>query len=197
MTQQNWFFGLSAWMLPAALFLPSCASNGGAPPGEPPPRVAARFHGAQDALDALQFLVGTWLREDGDLWHQEVWSEARGGRMVGHAHLVRGQRSVFTEALTIRSMGGVVVYVATPEDQLTTLFPAAEVRPGYARFEAPEHDFPKVIEYRLTEDGALVVRLTGEDGPAEGDGQHGHGEHGHGPTQREIEMRFERAPNRP
>lgn len=197
MTPHRFFAAILPWLLPAALVLPSCASRGEVPPGEPPPDVAARFRATADALIPMDFLVGTWLREEGELWHQEVWSQAKGGRMVGHAHVVRGERSVFTESLSIRSMGGVVVYVATPEDQLTTLFPAAEVRPGYARFEAPEHDFPQVIEYRLTEDGALVVRLTGEDGPPHGEAQHGRGEHGHGPTQREVEMRFQRAPERP
>jgi len=195
MKQPIWF---AAWtLLLAGLLLAGCAASEEAPPGAPPPHVAARFQAEVGALDAVQFLVGTWQREDGELWHQEVWSEPRGGRMVGHAHLVRGARSVFTEALAIRSMGGVVVYVATPEDELTTLFPAAELRPGYARFEAPEHDFPQVIEYRLAEDGALLVRLAGEDGPAETEAQHGQGEHDHGSTRREVEMRFERAPQRP
>ncbi|MBI1379975.1 MAG: hypothetical protein GC161_02660 [Planctomycetaceae bacterium] len=195
MKEPQWLAAVA--LLPVGLLLTACKANEAAPPAAPPPHVAARFQAELGALDALQFLVGTWRREDGELWHQEVWSEPRGGRMVGHAHLVRGARSVFTEALAIRSMGGVVVYVATPEDEPTTLFPAAELRSGYARFEAPEHDFPQVIEYRLTEDGALVVRLAGDDGPAEPETQHGHGDHDHAPTRREVEMRFERAPQRP
>ncbi len=160
------------------------AVEGGVPDG----RARTRFDAAQDALESVAFIAGVWEREEDETWHQEVWSAPRGDRMVGHAHLVRGGRTSFTEALEIRVLAGVVIYVATPEDQATTVFPLVESAPGYARFEAPEHDFPRVIEYRLDGDGALLVRLLGEGRPARADGDG----HTHAATERELALRFVR-----
>jgi hypothetical protein len=149
----------------------------------PPQRVRDLVAPAEGALGPVAFLTGTWVREEGALWHEETWSTARGGRMVGYAHVVRDGRSAFTESLQIRAIGGRIVYVATPEDELTTVFPLAEARAGYARFEAPEHDFPRTIEYELVAPDEVEIVLTGA-----GDASHGHD---HGP--RVLRWRMRRA----
>ena len=56
-------------------------------------------------------------------------------------------------------------YVASPGGGPSTAFRLTEADEHHVRFENPEHDFPKVIEYTLEEEGQLRARVSGDEGP--------------------------------
>jgi hypothetical protein len=52
-------------------------------------------------------------------------------------------------------------YVVIPSGQAETAFPLKEVAADSVVFEAPEHDFPQRIRYRLVDKDTLVARIEG------------------------------------
>lgn len=119
-----------------------------------------------DPLDAIGWIAGSWVGEDGGRTTEEHWTQPSGGTMVGmNRTITRGSTESF-EYLRIEWRDGHAVYVASPGGGETTEFRAPALpREGEDRvvFENEAHDFPKRIEYRIFE-GALHVRIEGEHG---------------------------------
>ncbi len=72
--------------------------------------------GADDAsLDAVAFMAGTWIGEDGVMSMEEHWTAPFGGLMLGlHRDVARG-RAVFFEFLRIEATPKGIVYLASPK----------------------------------------------------------------------------------
>lgn len=110
---------------------------------------------------ALDWLEGEWVARDGDSVTLETWRRGPGAELVGDGRTRVGGEVVHTEALRVERRAAGVFYVATPSGQATTAFRLAESGPGHAVFVAPDHDFPKRIEYRRDGD-RLHVRISGD-----------------------------------
>jgi uncharacterized protein DUF6265 len=151
--------------------LASCRARDPAPESPPPPgRVptaestsVALHTPAPGPLHDLGWLSGCWQGRDGDMIVEETWTDPCADRMLATGRTVDAAtgRTAFFEFLRIEARGDRLVYIALPRGRGETAFPATKVEAHRLRFENPEHDDPKVIEYRLEADGTLVTRVEG------------------------------------
>lgn len=134
----------------ASLLLGACAAR---PAPLPAPERAC-------SVDAVAWLVGSWVSTAGDETTVERWTRAA-DRLVGEGTTTRDGARVFGERLEIACAGGALVYTAWPEGQAMAAFRATSVDETRAVFEEPSHDFPTRIEYRRDGEG-LVAEVSGE-----------------------------------
>lgn len=128
------------------------------------------------SLDAIAWLAGDWHGEGLGGHMQELWIPEAGGMMHGVFRLVVGGSVRFSEYLQItREESGVVMRFAHFRPDYTTWegdgppmeLVLEEAGPGHARFTALHPAAPERIEYRLREDGTLVVEVSGLPAPLE------------------------------
>jgi hypothetical protein len=90
-----------------------------------------------------------------------------GELMVGMGRTVRGRVATGYEFLLLQMKDGHLTYSAHPSAQDPTDFRATDVSTERLRFENPQHDFPRVIEYERTSLDSLTAKVYGEIGSAE------------------------------
>jgi hypothetical protein len=114
-------------------------------------------------LKSVSWLAGRWQGRSDSLLVEETWTDPGIDRMLATGRVVdvNTGRTVFFEFLRIEARGERLVYIALPRGRGETAFPATIVEKHRLRFENPEHDDPKAIEYRLEEDGTLITRVEG------------------------------------
>ena len=107
------------------------------------------------------WLVGRWHWADAASTFDETWSAPKDGVMIGRGELRKGGTLAFFEDLRIEARGDVLVYVASPNGKGATEFASTLVTADRIRFENPQHDDPKVLDYRRLADGTLQVDVVG------------------------------------
>ena len=112
-------------------------------------------------LDDLEWLAGHWRGEAGEVVMEEIWTQPRGGVMVGLHRDVFPERPAFFEYLRIEQRDSEVVYIASPRGQGATEFVLISAGPTDVAFENLEHDFPQRILYSREGD-RLIARIEGE-----------------------------------
>ncbi len=113
----------------------------------------------------LGWLAGHWCLEQDGQFIEEYWLPPRGGRIVAMGRTTVNGAGRSFEFLRIESRGGIPSFVAQPEGNPPVPFAMTASGPDWARFENPEHDFPKRVEYRRTDKGLLAqISGPGEDG---------------------------------
>lgn len=117
-------------------------------------------------LADLDWLSGHWKQDAKSQLVEELWMPARGGMMLGLNRTSQEKHKAQFEYLRIEQQGDDVVYLASPGGSKPTPFKLAVLEKGHAVFENPEHDFPKVIEYRLEDDKLEVSIAADEPGPS-------------------------------
>ena len=118
-------------------------------------------------LDGLEWLEGGWRAQMGRVVIEEHWIPGAGGMMLGVSLSVAGDKAVGFEFLRIVSREDGVFYIAQPNGKPGTEFELTELSGKSAVFENPEHDHPKIIRYRLQEDGTLSATIEGDEGETE------------------------------
>jgi hypothetical protein len=114
------------------------------------------------------FLVGCWRAELDGVVVEEVWGLPAGGVMLGWSRTTRPDRPVQYEYLRIEVVDGEILYRPSPAGRPSEHdFRLTESAPGALTFEAPEHDFPRRIQYRRLSRDALDARIDGGAGSAE------------------------------
>ncbi len=105
--------------------------------------------GAQSVARSLpEWLAGTWMTEDGASWSDEVWTDARGGLMLGLARTGFGARLDSWELVQIRQkLDGTITFVAQPQGKPASEFPMVLVSDEAIEFANPAHDYPQRIRY--------------------------------------------------
>ena len=113
----------------------------------------------------LAWMSGRWENEGrDDSLTEEVWSEPRGGIMLGYSRSGTGERTREFEFLRIQADGdGVPTYYAQPEGRPPVAFRLTAHDTTSATFERPQHDFPQRIVYRRSGD-TLVATISALDG---------------------------------
>jgi hypothetical protein len=152
----------SAALLAAGLA--GCASGGSTPEVQLDPIVAATP--GSSPLAAAAFLAGCWrATEAGGAVVEESWSLPAGGLMLGWSRTTRAGRPAQFEQLRIEVVDGAVLYRPSPGGRPSEHdFRLTASAPGALTFEAPEHDFPRRIQYRRLAEGALSARIDGGAG---------------------------------
>lgn len=104
---------------------------------------------AQSAARSLpEWMAGTWMTEDGATWSDEVWTDARGGLMLGIARTGFGPRLDSWELAQIRQRpDGTIAFFAQPRGKDASEFPMVLVSEEAIEFANPAHDYPQRIRY--------------------------------------------------
>jgi hypothetical protein len=113
----------------------------------------------------LDFLVGTWKRENKELF--EVWERSKPAELLGYSFRMDGNQEIVTETLVIKKKGDQFVYEATVPDQnegRTVQFILSNETDSLFSFENDDHDFPKKIQYKIIDENQIeVIVLGGEN----------------------------------
>ncbi len=119
------------------------------------------------APGGLDWLAGQWCMESGGEFVEEHWLSPRGDVMLGVGRTIRSGKTMNFEFLRIERRAAVTNYLAQPQGGAPTAFRMTASGTNWARFENPEHDFPKRVEYRRTS-GSLHAEIAGpgKDGKA-------------------------------
>ena len=114
-------------------------------------------------IDKLGFIAGCWtLTRPNGTKIEEQWLPPAGGAMIGMSRSVRdGKLREFEFVRIVPGDDGKLRYVALPSGQAEAAFPVKEIAENAVTFEAPEHDFPQRILYRLVDKDTLVARIEG------------------------------------
>jgi len=106
---------------------------------------------AQDSpARSFEWLGGHWCAGKGDQLIEELWLPAEGDIALGLGRTVKAGKTRNFEFMRIESREGAIVFVSVLEGQPPTVFRLTASGTNWARFENPQHDFPKRIEYRRT-----------------------------------------------
>ena len=121
--------------------------------------------GAQSAARSLpEWMAGTWMTEDGATWSDEVWTDARGGLMLGIARTGFGPRLDSWELAQIRQRpDGTIAFVAQPRGKDASEFPMVLVSEEAIEFANPAHDYPQRVRYWKTTNG-IAAEIAKSDG---------------------------------
>ena len=122
------------------------------------------------AMLPVAFMAGCWLgtSDDGGTVIEERWSPPSENVMVGTTRFLRDGRTVGFEFGHLEARAGEVIYTPYPSgNRSPDVFVLTKASPGEALFEAPEHDYPKRIQYRVGVDGGLRAQIDGGEGDPE------------------------------
>jgi Domain of unknown function (DUF6265) len=101
---------------------------------------------AKPALPA--WMAGTWMMEDGANWSDEVWTDPRGGIMLGVARIGFGPELQSWETTQIKvKKDGTISFFAQPFGKAATEFPMVLISEEAIEFANPAHDYPQRIRY--------------------------------------------------
>lgn len=115
-------------------------------------------------LADISWISGDWQTAPGGRRQiEEHWTAAAGGSMMGVSRTVAGDKTVEFEYLRIEQRADGIFYVAHPKARCPgTDFKLTRASATEAIFENPQHDFPKRIIYRKTDDGLTASIDAGE-----------------------------------
>lgn len=123
------------------------------------------------SLDALEWLLGDWEQAGDSTITRESWTRVSADTFEGIGETLAadsGERRAY-ESLRLVAMQSEVFYLAkTGGNARPVAFALSECARNQAVFENPEHDFPRRLEYRLSDQGYLEVAVS--DGGRQGFG---------------------------
>jgi hypothetical protein len=124
----------------------------------------APFTHQTPTLTDVSWIAGSWQTAPGGRRQiEEHWTAAAGGSMMGVSRTVSGDKTVEFEYLRIEQRADGIYYVAHPKARCPgTDFKLTRATATEAVFENPQHDFPKRIIYRKTDDGLTASIDAGE-----------------------------------
>ena len=116
------------------------------------------------SLTDISWISGDWQTAPGGRRQiEEHWTAAAGGSIMGVSRTIAGDKTVEFEYLRIEQRADAIYYVAHPKARCPgTDFKLTRATATEAVFENPQHDFPKRIIYRKTDDGLTASIDAGE-----------------------------------
>ena len=119
-------------------------------------------------MSDLSWIAGDWQTAPGGRRQiEEHWTAVAGGWMMGISRTIAGDKTVEFEYLRIEQRADGIYYVAHPKARCPgTDFKLTRASANEAVFENPQHDFPKRIIYRKTDDGLTASIDAGEGSKA-------------------------------
>jgi Domain of unknown function (DUF6265) len=96
-----------------------------------------------------EWMAGTWSMIDGSAWADEIWSDERGGAMIGVGRIGFGPQLDSWEVMRIvRKADGRLVFLAQPGGKSPAVeFPLATMSEQAIEFANPAQDYPQRIRY--------------------------------------------------
>ncbi|MGH6786032.1 MAG: DUF6265 family protein [Novosphingobium sp.] len=94
------------------------------------------------------WMAGTWAMQDGAEWVDEIWTDPRGGMMIGVGRSGFGSELKSWEITRIvADKEGNLRYIARPGGENETVFPKVLESEEAIEFANPAHDYPQRIRY--------------------------------------------------
>ena len=123
------------------------------------------FAGANPTVEQLAWIVGHWCSDKNGERIEEIWLPAHGGVMPGMGRTLSGEVTSSFEYFRIVTQDHLPSYIAQPGGRPPVTFRHSDGGKHWVRFENPDHDFPKRVEYRR-QGRTLYARIAGpgEDG---------------------------------
>ena len=112
-----------------------------------------------DQMAAFSSFEGEWIKPYSlgeDDVAKEVWSFTENGQWTGLGVTIEGSDTLFLEYLHISQQNGEVFYIADVDHNPQPIKFKWDGRTNPWKFDNPEHDFPKYIQYRIKEDTMSV-----------------------------------------
>ena len=122
------------------------------------PEIEAQFK-------SLKWLEGTWHRTNikAGMKANEAWHNDNPYELKGLGITLKGSDTVFMEKIRILIREGNIYYVAdVKENKEPVYFKFTTLTPNGFVCENPQHDFPKKIEYKLTDSNLTVIISAGD-----------------------------------
>ncbi|RYZ98857.1 MAG: hypothetical protein EOP47_18270 [Sphingobacteriaceae bacterium] len=112
----------------------------------------------------LEWLTGNWTRtkmKAGSSGY-ERWEKVSPTKLIGEAATIKGADTIFKERTQLIIKGNDVFYVVDASGNTETVyFKMTSITTDGFVCEAPEHDFPKMITYKLT-GNAIKATISGD-----------------------------------
>jgi len=125
-------------------------------------------HGCRDStssmlsMSELDWICGEWKGTGGGGMWFEVWNKEQNGDLNGFAYALKGPDTLFTESMSIRQEGQVIVFNAdVAHNEAPVPFDLIEVTQKGWVFQNLDHDFPNRIIYARTKGDMLLARIEG------------------------------------
>jgi Domain of unknown function (DUF6265) len=120
-----------------------------------------------NSLQAVEWLVGEWQGARGESRLLERWQKVSSQTLEGEGTTTRAGKVIEAETLRLVAMQERVFYVAkAAQNELPVAFVLTQCLARQLVFENPQHDFPKKLEYQLTDADTLTVHVS--DGAQQG-----------------------------
>jgi hypothetical protein len=124
---------------------------------------AAQTSTVKNDFKKLKWIVGSWKAIDSKpgITTREQWTSSTAGKLTGSSFSLKGTDTLEIEHLTIIIDGDNIFYVADlPGNSASVKFKMTAINEHGFVCENPDHDFPKMIAYKL-EGGRLRATISG------------------------------------
>ncbi|WP_410005827.1 DUF6265 family protein [Aequorivita nionensis] len=141
------------------LLLNSCKNNSEVEKSET--EIVAK---SSEKIDELQWLLGTWINQNGEEFSQETWSQESPSSFTAFSFTQVGKETVFAETMALEQKADsllLTVATAKPEQEKPVTFKLISSENGQFTFENKNHDFPQRIIYTKPAKDSLHAWIEG------------------------------------
>ena len=118
-----------------------------------------------EKLDQLQWILGTWINQNGKEFSQETWSQESPSSFTAFSFTQVGKETVFAETMALEQKADsllLTVATAKPEQENPVTFKLIPSENGQFTFENKNHDFPQRIIYANPAKDSLHAWIEGQ-----------------------------------
>ncbi|MDN3724926.1 DUF6265 family protein [Aequorivita sp. SDUM287046] len=118
----------------------------------------------EEKIDKLQWLLGTWINENGEEFSQETWSQESPTTFTAFSFTQVGKETVFAETMALEQKGDsllLTVATANQNEKKPVTFKMVSSEKGHFTFENKNHDFPDRIIYTNPAKDSLHAWIEG------------------------------------
>src|SRR5690606_5590003 len=117
-----------------------------------------------EKIDQLQWLLGTWINENGEEFSQESWSQENPSTFTAFSFTQVGKETVFAETMALEQKADsllLTVATANQNEKKPVTFKMVSSEKGKFIFENKNHDFPQRIVYTNPAKDSLHAWIEG------------------------------------
>lgn len=118
-----------------------------------------------EKIDQLQWILGTWINQNGKEFSQETWSQESPSSFTAFSFTQVGKETVFAETMALEQKADsllLTVATAKPEQENPVTFKLIPSENGQFTFENKNHDFPQRITYSNPAKDSLYAWIEGQ-----------------------------------
>lgn len=118
-----------------------------------------------EKIDQLQWILGTWINQNGEEFSQETWSQESPSSFTAFSFTQVGKETVFAETMALEQKADsllLTVATAKPEQEKPVTFKLISSENGQFTFENKNHDFPQRITYSNPAKDSLHAWIEGQ-----------------------------------